>query len=109
MVPILTILSGSCNGRGPRCAGWFADYVAQRAAQDGTLPNPKVYTLEGGIKGWVAGGPAYTQFVDGYVQEYWLQFDEVKTAGKRIVSGNDEQQNVAKEEDASQTKKPKNE
>jgi len=79
---------GSSSGRGPRCAAWFADYVAARAAAEGIpehMAEPQVYTLEGGIKGWVAGGPPYRALVDGYVENYWMQFDEVKTAGKRTV------------------------
>lgn len=76
---------GSSNGRAPRCAGWFADYVAHRAAAEGhaNFESPEVFTLEGGIKGWIAGGPPYTAFVDGFVPDYWKQFDEIKAPGKR--------------------------
>jgi arsenical-resistance protein 2 len=49
------------------------------------MAEPQVLTLEGGIKGWVAGGAPYRALVDGYVESYWMQFDEVKTAGKRTV------------------------
>jgi arsenical-resistance protein 2 len=48
---------------------------------------PVSYVLEGGIKGWVAGGPQFRALVDGYDEAYWLQFAEVKTAGKRIIEG----------------------
>ena len=74
---------GSSSGRAPRCAGWFADYVAGRAATEGKPESPEVYTLEGGIKGWIAGGSQYTAFVDGFVPDYWKQFDEIKAPGKR--------------------------
>lgn len=92
----LMLNSGSSNGRGPRCAAWFKDYVAARAEAEGIPENmaePQVYTLEGGIKGWVAGGPPYRAVVDGYDEAYWMQFAEVKTAGKRTVdssTGGDE-------------------
>ncbi|KAI8939927.1 hypothetical protein NX059_003655 [Plenodomus lindquistii] len=61
---------GSSNGRGPRCSGWFADYITERnESQIVSL------TLGGGIKGWVKGGDSYTQNVDGYEPEYWKQFN----------------------------------
>jgi arsenical-resistance protein 2 len=85
---------GSSNGRGPRCAAWFADYVAHRTAAEGIPENmgePAVFVLEGGIKGWVAAGPTYRALVDGYEESYWLQFAEVKTAGKRINDGEGEE------------------
>ena len=28
--------------------------------------------LEGGIKGWVAGGEEFLKFVDGYEKEAWI-------------------------------------
>lgn len=49
------------------------------------MAEPQVYTLEGGIKGWVAGGPPYRALIDGYDEAYWMQFAEVKTAGKRTA------------------------
>ncbi|CBX95342.1 hypothetical protein IAQ61_004162 [Plenodomus lingam] len=61
---------GSSNGRGPRCAAWFAEYIDER--QDGEMV---ALTLEGGIKGWVKAGEAYTQCVDGYEAGHWKQFD----------------------------------
>ena len=54
------------------------------------MAEPQCYVLEGGIKGWVAGGPPFRSLVDGYDESYWLQFAEVKTAGKRIIDGGDE-------------------
>lgn len=51
------------------------------------MAEPQCYVLEGGIKGWVAGGSPFRALVDGYEESYWLQFAEVKTAGKRIMDG----------------------
>ncbi|KAF9735878.1 hypothetical protein PMIN06_011799 [Paraphaeosphaeria minitans] len=62
---------GSSSGRGPRCSGWFADYLAERGETD-----IQSLTLVGGIKGWVKAGASFTQAVDGYDPEYWKQFDE---------------------------------
>ena len=81
---------GSSSGRAPRCAGWFAGYVAERSVAEGKSESPEVYTLEGGIKGWIAGGPQYTAFVDGFVPEYWKQFDEIKAPGKRGADASSE-------------------
>jgi hypothetical protein len=86
--PLILPSAGSSNGRGPRCAGWFADYVAARNEAEGipeTMHEPRVYTLEGGIKGWIAGGPSYRALIDNYDESYWMQFAEVKTPGKRTV------------------------
>jgi arsenical-resistance protein 2 len=58
---------GSSNGRGPRCAGWFLEYV-RNVAED---QNMQVMVLEGGVKGWVKAGPQYIQFMDGFRQEHW--------------------------------------
>ncbi|KAF2736648.1 Rhodanese-like protein [Polyplosphaeria fusca] len=62
---------GSSSGRGPRCSAWFADYLAEKKEN-----NVQALTLAGGIKGWVKGGEAYTNNVDGYEPDYWKQFDE---------------------------------
>ncbi|KAA8617033.1 Rhodanese domain containing protein [Pyrenophora tritici-repentis] len=61
---------GACNGRGPRCSGWFADYIAEKGDDD-----IKSLTLAGGIKGWVKGGDMFTQQMDGFEPEYWKQFE----------------------------------
>jgi len=61
---------GSSNGRGPRCSGWFADYIAESG--DDQMQS---LTLEGGIKGWVKAGGLYTQHMDGFEPEYWRQFE----------------------------------
>ncbi|KAF1840460.1 uncharacterized protein K460DRAFT_296684 [Cucurbitaria berberidis CBS 394.84] len=60
----------SSNGRGPRCSGWFADYIAEKGDDHITS-----LTLGGGIKGWVKAGKLYTQYVDGFKPEYWKQFE----------------------------------
>jgi arsenical-resistance protein 2 len=66
-----TLVSGASNGRGPRCAGWFTDYIAEKG--DDSI---RSLTLEGGIKGWVKAEGKFTQNVDGYEPEYWKQFSE---------------------------------
>lgn len=67
---LLCTSTGSSNGRGPRCSGWFADYIADKEDTD-----MQALTLAGGIKGWVKAGDEYTKNVDGYDAEYWKQFD----------------------------------
>lgn len=67
---ILSTKPGSSNGRGPRCSGWFADYISEQGNQD-----IQSLTLEGGIKGWVKAGDEYTTHIDGFEPEYWKQFD----------------------------------
>ncbi|KAF1986243.1 hypothetical protein K402DRAFT_394102 [Aulographum hederae CBS 113979] len=80
---------GSSTGRGPRCAGWFADYVAEVGSSEDIPENmlePQVFTLEDGIKGWVKGGKDYQYFMDGFDSEYWTKLfseQEPKTGEKR--------------------------
>ncbi|KAJ5948490.1 hypothetical protein N7454_001797, partial [Penicillium verhagenii] len=57
---------GSSGGRGTRAAAWFADYLEQE--HDTEL---KSLVLEGGIKGWVASGKDYTEWMDGYDASHW--------------------------------------
>lgn len=57
---------GSSNGRGPRCAGWFADYVSERLDAD-----MQSIVLEGGIKGWVQAGPEYVARMQEYDASKW--------------------------------------
>jgi 3-mercaptopyruvate sulfurtransferase SseA len=71
--------TGSSNGRGPRCAGWFAEYVATRCQEAGVPVSPEVFILEGGIKGWVAGGEQYTLHMDDYQPNYWRQLAHTET------------------------------
>ena len=63
-------IAGASNGRGPRCSGWFADYIADQ--QDKELLS---LTLSGGIKGWVKSGETYTEQMNGYEPEHWRQFE----------------------------------
>jgi arsenical-resistance protein 2 len=62
---------GASNGRGPRCAGWMQDYIDD-VAKFGRKSDVKVFTLAGGIKGWVKEFQG--ALVDGYEEEYWEQF-----------------------------------
>ncbi|QKX55850.1 uncharacterized protein TRUGW13939_02949 [Talaromyces rugulosus] len=57
---------GSSRGRGPRTAGWFADYLE---SQGNT--SIRALVLKGGIKGWVAAGDEYTALVSGYEASVW--------------------------------------
>ncbi|KAH7053390.1 Rhodanese-like domain-containing protein [Macrophomina phaseolina] len=57
---------GSSNGRGPRCAGWFADYVSNQG--DAAM---KSVVLEGGIKGWAKAGPEYVARMQEYDASKW--------------------------------------
>lgn len=63
------ILPGSSRGRGPRTAGWFADYIAEQQPENASL---KVLVLDAGIKGWAAAGDEYTQLMDGYDAAVWI-------------------------------------
>ncbi|GAB1199023.1 hypothetical protein APSETT444_008355 [Aspergillus pseudonomiae] len=60
---------GSSAGRGTRAGGWFADYLQDQG--DTTL---KSLVLEGGIKGWAAAGPEYTELMDEYDASFWAKF-----------------------------------
>ncbi|KAI3318105.1 Rhodanese-like protein [Xylariaceae sp. AK1471] len=60
---------GSSRGRGTRAASWFNDYIQEQGDED-----MKSVVLLGGIKGWVAAGEDYVKSMDGYVAEYWTQF-----------------------------------
>ncbi|KAL1995861.1 hypothetical protein VTN49DRAFT_727 [Thermomyces lanuginosus] len=62
---------GSSRGRGPRTAGWFADYLADKQGH-----SLKCWVLEGGIKGWVKAGPEYTEWMDGYEPTAWENIEE---------------------------------
>ncbi|EEQ32900.1 hypothetical protein McanCB56680_004248 [Microsporum canis] len=57
---------GSCNGRGPRAAGWLADYLQERGDND-----IQSLILEGGIKGWVKAGGEYVARMDDYDPASW--------------------------------------
>ncbi|KAF2719902.1 hypothetical protein K431DRAFT_227603 [Polychaeton citri CBS 116435] len=60
---------GSSNGRAPRCAAWFLDFVRNVAGDT----DMQVMVLEGGIKGWVKSGPQFTQLMDGFKEEHWKE------------------------------------
>ncbi|KAJ5257228.1 hypothetical protein N7478_013332 [Penicillium angulare] len=64
----LWLVFGSCGGRGPRAAAWFADYLERQ--NDTTLQS---LVLEGGIKGWAASGTEYTEWMDEYDASVWAK------------------------------------
>ena len=70
---------GSSNGRGPRCAGWFLEFV-RNVVED---VNMQVMVLEGGIKGWVKAGPQFTGLMDGFREEYWKELFEREEGTQR--------------------------
>lgn len=53
-IPILIFHCSSSRGRGPRCAGWYADAIAD---QPGGELEQKVYVLQGGIVEWIEQYP----------------------------------------------------
>ena len=61
-------MAGSSSGRGPRCAGWFADHLVDNGIKEDQV---RSVVLEGGIKGWVKGGKEYVSWVDGYDAKAW--------------------------------------
>jgi hypothetical protein len=50
------------------------------ATKAGTPPTIEVFALEGGIKGWVAGGEQYLKCMDGFRPEHWKQFEKKSDA-----------------------------
>jgi ubiquinone/menaquinone biosynthesis C-methylase UbiE/rhodanese-related sulfurtransferase len=50
---------GSSTGRGPRCAGWYQDYLKEKETRTSTA-----YVLDGGVKGWLAKFEGQEEFVD---------------------------------------------
>lgn len=70
-IGVLSRTAGSSRGRGPRTAGWFADYLADKQGH-----SLKCWVLEGGIKGWVKAGPEYTEWMDGYEPTAWENIEE---------------------------------
>ncbi|KAJ5631196.1 Rhodanese-like domain-containing protein [Penicillium longicatenatum] len=57
---------GSSRGRGPRAAGWFAEYLEEQKDE-----GMESLVLEGGIKGWAAAGDDYTRLMDEYDESKW--------------------------------------
>ncbi|TGJ84691.1 hypothetical protein E0Z10_g4076 [Xylaria hypoxylon] len=60
---------GSSRGRGTRAAGWFNDHIQEQGDE-----NMKSVILSGGVKGWANAGEDFVKFMDGYISEYWTQF-----------------------------------
>ncbi|KAI0970949.1 Rhodanese-like domain-containing protein [Xylaria arbuscula] len=60
---------GSSKDHGPRAASCFNDHIQEQGDK-----NMKSVTLTGGIKGWANAGEEFVKFMDGYVPEYWAQF-----------------------------------
>ena len=56
---------GSSGGRATRAVGWL-DEVAEKNGN-----TVKIYVLQGGIKGWVAGGKEYTDLMDEFDAAEW--------------------------------------
>src|ERR1700761_9123639 len=79
------------NSRAAPCAAMFADYVNARSAQEGTPPLTQVFVLEGGLKGWVAGGENYITFMDAYVPSYW---EKALSGFKKRGSRDEEEEDV---------------
>ncbi|KAK3669716.1 hypothetical protein LTR78_010399 [Recurvomyces mirabilis] len=52
---VICYCGSSCH-RGPRAAGWFADYVAAQGA-----PATESLVMTGGMQGWAAGGPEFVR------------------------------------------------
>ncbi|KAL2760981.1 hypothetical protein ACRALDRAFT_1073400 [Sodiomyces alcalophilus JCM 7366] len=57
---------GSSAGRGTRAAGWLADYLTEKGDKD-----LQSLILKGGIKGWAAAGPEFTEWMDEYDKTVW--------------------------------------
>ncbi|KAH9481820.1 Arsenite methyltransferase [Psilocybe cubensis] len=51
----------SSNGRGPRCAGWYQDYLNSKANHDN---KSTAYVLKGGIKNWLSKFEGQEDLVD---------------------------------------------
>ncbi|PPQ83503.1 hypothetical protein CVT25_006993 [Psilocybe cyanescens] len=51
----------SSNGRGPRCAGWYQDYLNTKESSDHTSAG---YVLKGGIKNWLSKFEGEEDLVD---------------------------------------------
>ncbi|KAH0282617.1 hypothetical protein KCU62_g9604, partial [Aureobasidium sp. EXF-3399] len=76
---------GSSNGRAPRCAAWFKEFIEQ--AGDEQMQS---MVLEGGVKGWVKSGPQFTRLMDGYKESYWQDLFAQEEAKKAAAQGQDD-------------------
>nr|POF19917.1 arsenate reductase 2.2 [Quercus suber] len=76
---------GSSRGRGVRCAAWFLEFV-RGVAGDADM---NVMVLEGGVKGWVKGGPQFTALMDGFEAGHWERLfrEEEEAEEKRNAGG----------------------
>jgi len=56
----------SSNGRGPRCAAWYQDYLNNRVSEQPEVnhSNSVAYVLEGGIKNWLAAYGGEMDLID---------------------------------------------
>jgi arsenical-resistance protein 2 len=61
-------IEASSKGRGSRAAGWFADYIVDKADKD-----MESIVLTGGINEWVAGGVEFIELVTEYQAEAWTK------------------------------------
>ncbi|KAK0387781.1 hypothetical protein NLU13_4026 [Sarocladium strictum] len=57
---------GSCNGRGPRAAAMFGDYLEEQQ-----FDGARSMILTGGIKGWAKAGKEYVDLMDEYDASVW--------------------------------------
>lgn len=60
--------TASSRGRGPRVAGWFADYLADH--KDESMES---LVLAGGVKGWATAGEDYVKYMTAYDESVWLK------------------------------------
>jgi len=54
----------SSNGRGPRCAAWYQDYLNELHAKEGIEIASSALVLKGGIKNWLAKFGEDSKLVD---------------------------------------------
>ncbi|KAF2026499.1 hypothetical protein EK21DRAFT_73983 [Setomelanomma holmii] len=64
------VLYDLCRRAGIKNVAFYCDYIEEVGENQ-----VQSFTLGGGIKGWVKAGEPYTQHIDGFVPEYWKQFD----------------------------------
>ncbi|EWY79828.1 oxidoreductase [Fusarium oxysporum NRRL 32931] len=66
---LLSVPVGSSQGRGPRAAGWFRDYLASQGDKE-----TRSVILRGGIKGWATAGREYREWIDEYDSSKWSNY-----------------------------------
>ena len=57
---------GSSRGRGTRAAGWFVDYITDKA--DGDMES---LVLSEGISGWANAGGEFVRWMNEFDGEVW--------------------------------------